>query len=166
MTDRRRSVALTEVEMVQNPALGAIVLWTYARAYQDTVSRKPTPFLPLFLVLPLCLHRPTLELAIHTNPSSGLGKFCEKISERREELFAIHERALLLRELTISSLAFGQYSELFQITYHDASLIAVDAKHPLIPERILPLMKGAKRIGTWFRSVDTVEIFKALKVDA
>jgi hypothetical protein len=51
--------------------------------------------LPLaFLVLPLVLHRPTLEMINSTRKASGLALFAAKLGEERENLLAVHERAL------------------------------------------------------------------------
>lgn len=157
---------LSEIEIVQNPPFGAVLLWGYGRSYQDTTTADASHLLLSFLILPLCLHRPTLSQINGTYPSSGLGKFCEKLSSRREELFAVHERALTLRELTFNSLAFGIRSGLLSVNYETATFRAIDAKPPALPERILPHTKGASKLGIWFRALDVIEIFKALRVDA
>ncbi|MEH6695789.1 MAG: three component ABC system middle component [Hyphomonas sp.] len=157
---------LSEVERVQNPALGATLLCEFGQTYQKNPSADSAHLLAFFLVLPICLHRPTLGLAIQTRPSSGLGKFCEKLSEHREELFAVHERALLLRELTFSSIGFGVEAGLLNIDYKTGHLRALDKKIPAPPDRVAPLFKGANRLGHWFSSLDTTEIFSALKVEA
>lgn len=157
---------LTEVERVQNPALGAMLLCEFGRAYQKTSAADPAGFLTFFLVLPVCLHRPTLNLVLQTRQSSGLGKFCEKLSERREELFAIHERALLLRELTFSSIAAGVHARVLAVDYDSGTLRAFDASLPTIPDRVSLLFKGANRLGAWCSSLSTTDIFRALQVEA
>ncbi|MDF1848284.1 MAG: DUF6521 family protein [Parvibaculaceae bacterium] len=158
-------VDLTEVEKVQNSALGAWLLWEYGRGYQNTATTAPSHFLLFFLVLPVCLHRPTLDIANSTQEKSGLGKFCEKLGEKREELLAVHERALKLRELTINSVSSGINAGLFDLDYQTGLLRALDRKAPKSPERVKPLAKGAIKLGAWFRGIDAANVFTALKVD-
>lgn len=157
--------ALTEIEKVQNPALGAWLLWEYGRRYQTTTSSAPSHFLLFFLVLPICLHRPTLDAVNSTQEKSGLGKFCEKLGSKREELLAIHERALKLRALTLNSMSFGVRAGLFDINYNTGVMRALEHKAPKPPERVKPHAKGAVKLGAWFEAIDAVNVFTALKVD-
>ena len=69
-----------------------------------------------FLALPLVLHGPTMRIIKSTNQSSGLAKFVSKLAEERERLFAVHDRALALRSLTLESVAAGIAAKLM---YHD-----------------------------------------------
>lgn len=165
MSETASIVALTEVEKVQNPALGAWLLWEYGRRYQTTTSSVPSHFLLFFLVLPICLHRPTLDAVNSTQDKSGLGKFCEKLGTKREELLAIHERARKLRALTISSISFGVRAGLFDIDYESGGVRALEHKAPKPPERVKPHSKGAVKLGAWFEAIDAVNVFTALKVD-
>src|SRR5262249_8795438 len=62
------TTALSELEIVQNPALGAYAIWRFGLSFQTEEGRPPS--LPLaFLVLPLVLHRPTLEVIIFNSQS-------------------------------------------------------------------------------------------------
>jgi hypothetical protein len=166
MTLERGHDYLSEVERVQNPALGAMLIWKYGRSFQAHVAAEPSNLLLAFLILPLCLHRPTLDLVIGTQARSGLGKFCEKLSEKREELFAVHERCLALKELSLNSLAFGERSGILAVEYESAKLRALEVADPALNERVKAQAKGAERIGVWFSTLETAEIFHALKVVA
>lgn len=157
--------ALSEIDIVQNPAFGALLLWTFGRTYQDSLQRDPSSILLYFLVLPICLHRQTLEVANSTLARSGLGKFCEKIGTEREELLAIHERCLKLRELTLNSIGFGVRAGLFSVNYSDATLRANDRPAPELPERVKIHVKGAEKLGTWFQRLELDSIFGALGVE-
>ncbi|MCG3268379.1 three component ABC system middle component [Yoonia sp. I 8.24] len=159
------TAALTEIDKVQNPALGAWLLWEYGRRYQTTTSSAPSHFLLFFLVLPICLHRPTLDAVNSTQERSGLGKFCEKLGSKREELLAIHERALKLRALTLSSISFGIRAGLFDMNYNTGVMRALEHKAPKPPERVKPHAKGAVKLGAWFEAIDAVNVFTALKVE-
>jgi hypothetical protein len=166
MTLERGSDYLSEVERVQNPALGAMLIWKYGRSYQAQLTTEPPDMLLAFLVLPLCLHRPTLDIIVGTQARSGLGKFCEKLSERREELFAVHERCLALKELSLNSLAFGERAGILAIEYQTARLRALEVADPSLSERVKAQAKGAEKLGIWFSALKTSEVFYALKVVA
>lgn len=166
MDRAKRADPLTEVDIVQNPALGALLLWSFGASFQNTVARNPVGFLPLFLILPLVIHKPTLEIISRTNKSSGLGKFCEKLGQKREELLAVHTRALVLRDLTLNSIGFGVRANLLKVDYSLGSVTSLDANPPAPTGRIRPLVNGSKKIGIWFQPHSEVEIFKALQVAA
>lgn len=163
MVEPRR---LSETYLVQNPALGAALLATFGRAFQDSVSAAPSLLLHQFLILPICFHRKSAELASKTNPSSGLGKFCEKISANREDLFAVHERALALRKATLESLAFGLRAKLVALNYDSATVRALQAAPQPKTQSATTMFKAASRLGIWFRDVDIVQTYKALRVSA
>src|ERR1700675_3067915 len=97
---------LSELNLVQNPALGAYVLWQFGLGYQS-LDGEAAKLLAVFLVLPIVLHRPTLELVGSTQKGSGLALFAAKLAEREENLLAVHTRALVLRPLTLRSIGFG-----------------------------------------------------------
>jgi Family of unknown function (DUF6521) len=51
---------LHEVEIVQNPGLGSVIIWKFGLGYQAETGSL-SPVMPLvFLVLPIALHAPTL----------------------------------------------------------------------------------------------------------
>ena len=162
----RHEAYLSEVNRVQNPAFGATLLWVFGRSYQSTVAAEPSHFLLTFLVLSLCFHRPTLNIVNGTRAQSGLGKFCEKLGEKREELLAVHERCLELRDVTLSSVSFGERHGLLSVNYGNARLLAIDVKPPRFPERIRDHVKGAEKLGIWFSSLKPPEVFYALRVEA
>ena len=113
----------SELEIVQNPALGAYVIWRFGLGFQSDDSRPSS--LPLvFLVLPLLFHRQTLQVIGSTRKASGLTLFAAKLGEERENLLAVHERARLLRTLTFESLVLGIQGKLLSLDYGEASMRA------------------------------------------
>src|SRR5262245_60610319 len=108
---------ISSIEAVQNSAFGAVLLWSFGRAYQtELIGRQPELHLS-FLVLPVVLHRPTLNVLASTNKASGFGKFVEKLSRQREDLVAVHARALAMRQLTLASISTGAASGLLSVIY-------------------------------------------------
>ena len=159
---------LNEFEIIQNPALGAYVIWRFGTGFQDE-PRHP-PLLPLtFLVLPLVLHRETLEKINSTRKSSGLALFAAKLGENRENLLAIHDRAIALRRLSLESIAMGIGVRLLSLDYRAATIRAnapePGARNPVLPERVRPLSKGAEKVGYWFSKVGLHQVATTLAVE-
>lgn len=146
-------LSLTEPELIQNPALCSYTLWHFGLGFQS--DHQYPALLPFaFLVLPLVLHRPTLDLIVSTRKTSGLALFAAKLSEERENLLAVHERARLLRTLTFQSIAFGINSRLLSLNYQQATLrsneLESGRKAPPTPERVKNFPSAAERLGYWF----------------
>lgn len=155
---------ISPIEAVQNSALGALLLWQFARAYQEHSGGSAPIFHLAFLVLPLTLHRSTIEKISGTYPSSGLGKFVEKFGKEREELLAIHDRTRAMRTLTLEALATGIATGLLEIDYESAVFrsLLVKLRHP--SQRIKLMSAGATKLGQWMSRVPPQTIFSLLQV--
>lgn len=168
MTAQRQSQQLSEVAVVQNPALGAFALWLFGQAFQAR-DGYPAPLPLTFLVLPLILHKPTLNLVLGTNKASGLLLFAGKLGEKREELLAIHNRALLLRQLSLESLMLGEQTRLLRIDPATASvwsnMLEEGTKAPRLPERIKHIAPACERLGHWFAGLTDQQVAHALNVE-
>jgi len=155
---------LSPVETVQNPAFGSVLLWQFGFGYQrESIDRLPS-FELLFLVLPIILHARSLAHVTSTLVGSGLGKFVEKLSESREDLLAIHDRALAMRLLTLQSIGMGVTTGLLSLNYESASVRANDEKLPKAPERTKRHIAGAEKLGAWFARVPIGQTFSILQV--
>jgi Family of unknown function (DUF6521) len=168
LTEASGPSPLDEIEIVQNPALCAFVLWRFGLGFQSEDERPAT--LPLaFIVLPLVLHRPTLDLINSTRKASGLALFVGKLGEQRELLVAVHERALALRHLSLQSIGLGVASRILTLDYDAATLRAntlePDAEKPKLPERIRDFSGAADKIGYWFSKVTLNQVASMLVVD-
>ncbi len=158
------SAPISSVEAVQNSALGSVILWSFGRGYQEEVMGQ-LPLLHLsFLVLPIVLHRPTLELVSGTFPSSGLGKFIEKFDRHREDLMAVHSRALAMRRLSLEAVSTGMAAGLLSLKYEQAVLRANDVKVRKPTERIRPYTAAADKLGRWMARIPSDSVFSLLRV--
>ena len=162
------SRALTELEIVQNPALGGYTLWRFGAGFQSEDGRPAA--LPLaFLVLPLLLHQPTLKMITSTQMASGLALFAAKLGQERENLIAVHERALALRRLSLQSIAMGVNNRLLTIDYDAATLRANTAdeslRKPSLPERIRSFSGAADKLGYWFSKLGLHQVASTLAVE-
>jgi hypothetical protein len=168
MREVARPLHISEAALVQNQALGAYALWKFCLGYQD---REGLPaVLPLaFLVLPLILHSPTLAMVLSTHKSSGLHLFAGKLGDKREDLLAIHGRALALRRLTLDSLVCAEQSGLIRIEPTMATIWSInpseDLRMPALPERIRRLGPACERIGYWFAGLTDQQVVHTLRVE-
>ncbi len=78
--------SLSEIEIVQNTALAATMIWRCGLGYQDESGSSPMPFHLSFLVLPVCMHKDTLDHVLSTQKRSGLSMFAAKVAQNREDL--------------------------------------------------------------------------------
>lgn len=150
---------------MQNPAFGALLLWRFGRGFQNEKIGELPAIQLHFLVLPLVLHRPTMEMIRSTNQSSGLARLVAKLSDERERLFAVHERALALRELTLDSLAAGSAAKLLSVDYETAQIRANEFKVPATPERLKHHLSSAEKLGRWSARLPPNLVFSLLKVE-
>lgn len=156
--------SISSIEAVQNSAMGAVMVWSFGRGYQEEVLGALPLFHLSFLVMPIILHRPTLEIVSGTNQSSGLGKFIEKFRRQREDLMAINERAISMRKLTLEAISTGVASGLLSVMYEDGLIRANEVRVRRSTERIKPYTAGAEKLGRWMARVPPPSIFSLLHV--
>lgn len=159
---------LSEIEIIQNPALGSYLLWHYGREFQKD-HEVSSPALLSFLVLPLLLHKPTVKLVTSTFKRSGLSLFAAKFGENREDLLAVQGRAAALRPLTLQSLAIGTSARLLTVNYEAGTMRANQLddglKAPTLPERLRALAPAAEKLGHWFATSGPHQVALTLRVE-
>jgi hypothetical protein len=162
--------ALTkEVRNIQNPALGAGLLWRYVCGYVGThPSRDPAPLPLLFVVLPIILHEQTENFVQNTQRASGLrtfaAKFARSENSKQDLLLAIHDRMITLRTLTLESFRLALSTRLLHLD--GASVIPLSETQAVagIPPDVRRLMRNADKIGSWCGLLTIHEIAVSLKV--
>ncbi|WP_374470338.1 three component ABC system middle component [Phenylobacterium sp.] len=156
---------LSPVEIVQNPAFGAQVLWNFAHGYQAEKVGDLPDLPPFFLVLPMVFHAPTLSDIKSTQLPSGLLKLVAKLAEERERLFAVHDRAVAMRGLTLQSLGVGIATKLLHLDYESALVRANELKLPPPPDRLRAHTAGAEKLGRWFARLPANQVFSLLQIE-
>ena len=111
-----------EVQNVQNPALGAALVWRFCCGYVEAHRVNASPPLPLlFLVLPIILHQATSEFVKRTYKSSGLRAFAAKFGDssvsKQDLLLQIQERSIRWRKLSLQSIELAVAGKL--VTFED-----------------------------------------------
>jgi hypothetical protein len=165
---RSRAPQLNDLAIVQNAGLGTLALWHFGLGFQSEEHQPPNIALT-FLVLPTVLHHQTLEYVTSTNKRSGLALFAAKLGAEGEQLLSLHERALLLRERTLESIAIGISSRLLFVDYETAMIrsntLELRAKGPVLTERIKRIGPGAEKLGYWFSKHSIEQIAHLLRVE-
>lgn len=159
-------LTLNEAQLVQNTALGGVLIWMFVHAYAEAADRGcPLPL--CFLVLPILFHHATRRGAETTAKSSPFSKFIEKFEANRQDLLAVHPRMLALRPLTLRSLQLAAHRNLLTIDFVTADVTPrrLSPLPPLLqPERLRKMFRGAERLGVWMAPHPMSNIAAALRV--
>lgn len=153
---------LSELDIVYNPALGAYLIWRACRGHFSQAG-KSLPLPLAFLVLPAALHRQSSTMAAATRDASGLTAFATKLGARQEDLLALHERALTLRELTLASIVVASMAEMIQVAPASAELTAFDAK-PTPDAAVVKLGSMCEKFGGWLARLSPEQVSFTLRV--
>lgn len=158
---------LSEVQAMQNPPLGATLIWRFACGYAPQYDAHDGVPLPLaFVVLPVVLHERTRMEVTSTRVSSGVRKFEEKFRDRGDMLFAINQRAISMRGLTLHSVRQALASGLLTLDSERGSLWPRSYSNPPIDAKsVLELLGAAEKLGNWCRSLSVYEISGILRVE-
>ena len=159
-----------EVYAIQNPALCAVLLWRFTCAYnQHHPNRDHAPLLLLFIVLPMVLHRATLDVIVSTRNQSGLracvAKFSASKENKQDIVLGIHDRAGRLRQLSLDAIKTAVSTRLLHVD-PNSRVIPLSLTEPSasFTRPIMPLISGAERLGFWFSQLSIHEIAVILKV--
>ena len=160
-----------EVRNVQNPALGALLLWRFSVGYSKASRVHDAPPIPLaYIILPIVLHQETHSLLSSTQKRSGLrafvGKFSESKHSKSDLLLSIHNRALALRELTTRSLELAVSTHLVHLDTTEGVFVPVSKTAPKvgIPKEIQTMAADSEKLGLWCAELSLFEISLALRV--
>lgn len=165
------SILSKESHIVQNPALGAFLIWRFAVGYeQGSKNKDGTPLPLIFIVLPILLHPEICEFVMNTREASGLrafaGKFVSTQVSKSDLLLAINKRAIKMRSLTMHSLNLATETRLTSIAPGNGTVIPLSNTPPKsgVPASITPLFKAAEKLGVWCSQVSLHEVSIILKV--
>lgn len=155
-----------EIYQVQNPAIGATILWRFICGYKSK-NCDPTPFPLLFIVLPIIFRDDLCSIIKSTQNGKGLSKVSEKLfaEKRNDELYSINNSAIALRSLTLASFNIGISTCLFNMNFETAMVYPlVETNKKGLPVSIKKLLDSAEKLGIWCSELTLVEICEWLKV--
>lgn len=155
-----------EVYYVQNPAIGAAILWQFVNGYYDK-ENKAVPFPLLFIVLPIVFRRDLCEIIYSTRKGKGLSKVSEKLfnDKKNDNLYTINNSAIELRSLTLDSFNIGTSARLFALDTSTATVLPLTrTKKSGLSRSIKKLLDAAEKLGAWCSELSLLEICEWLKV--
>lgn len=155
-----------EVYNVQNPAIGAAILWRFICGYKSK-DNEPTPFPLLFIVLPIIFREDLCAVIKSTQKKKGLSKVSEKLFDGKkiDELYSINNSAIEMRSLTLASFNVGVLSNLFKMDYEKALVYAlIDTNKSVFASSTKYLLDSAEKLGVWCSELSLLEISEWLKV--
>ena len=169
--ESRNSPLTREARHVQNPALGAVLLWRIrVRLFGAAPDEWACGRLQeLFLVLPILLHQDTFDLLKATTLPTGLHGFANKFTRsdvgKSDLLLGVQSRAIAWRSLTWDSIRLGVQVNIISITSSSGTVIPVTRTSPTdVPVSIKPLLANAEKLGAWCADLSVFEIGALLKV--
>ena len=167
------TILIDEINLINNPALGAYLQWKYSLAYiENHKEQAASPGILLFLVLPVLFHRPTLDFIDGTNRPTGLAKFSEKFLDVKNKksglLMSLHTRVLDMKTTSMHSLQMAIDRSLVTLIPETGRVVPFNANqiHPpkTMPPIIRKMGKNADKLGFWFSKNSLKEISFYLKV--
>jgi hypothetical protein len=158
-----------EAQNVQNPALGAALIWRFCCGFVESNSTSAPPQLPVvFLVLPIVLHQETLTFVRGTRKSSGLRAFAAKFGDskasKQDLLLQLHDRAARWRQLSLTSLELAVAGQLISVSDDGTVFPLSRANARGLSDDVKQLMVDAEKLGHWCSQLTTHEIAHTLKV--
>lgn len=158
-----------EAQNVQNPALGAALIWRFCCGYGAAHPTGDSPPLPvLFLVLPIVLHQATAELLRRTMVSSGLRAYAAKFGDskisKQDLLLQIHERTLRWRTLSLQSIELAAAGRLIHLSESGEAVPLSRTKARGLSDEVKQLMADSEKLGSWCGKLTLHEITMTLKV--
>lgn len=150
-----------EAYRMQNPALGAVLLWRFAKGHVAADVQKRGASLPLaFLVLPMVWHLDMADTISGTRDDSGLRKFAAKFTETdaaRDILLGIHPRAVRWRPRTQAAIRMGLSAGLLDV--RDGRLAPLrSGNEPRSNRTVTAMGDAAERLGIWFSALSLHEV--------
>lgn len=147
---------IDEIEQVQNPGLGAALIWRFACGYESAGNHEAVPLAYAFLVIPLLFNKGVQEAVISTH--KGLRKLEEKLNGAQALLASIQEGALSMRGLSRESLALAIRAGLLTLDVPNGLLRIRSATPPGVQdESAAKLLKAADKLGLWASQVSLRE---------
>lgn len=162
-------VLAREALNVQNPALGATILWRFVCGYRS-VQQKDSPLPLLFIVLPMIFSESILEIISSTQTKSGLRACVDKFSISKEGksdiVLSIHDKANQMKKLTLESIQIATATKLISIDNSSGCVFPLSETELKsgVPTSIRPLIRAAEKLGVWCGELSIFEISNILRV--
>ena len=156
-----------DVMYVQNPALGAVLLWRFTCGYYSNENR-PVPFPLLFVVLPIVFRQDLCSVIKSTQKASGFSKVSEKLfsGKLNDSIHYVNNTAIQMRELTLEAFNIAVEAHLMSLSTENATVSPLTtAIRKYVPKGDCKIMlSAAEKLGAWCSELTLLEVGKWLKV--
>ncbi|UWG97514.1 DUF6521 family protein [Dehalobacter sp. DCM] len=157
-----------EFENVQNPALGAYIIWNFSRGYYEYNSSF-IPFQLFFVVLPIIFRADLVDIITSTQKQSGLRYFADKFLTtkvlKNDMVSHIHKASEGTKLLTLKSLQIAIHANLISLDAESALLFPITISEKKSESAsVIRLGKAAEKLGNWCARLTMHEISQILKV--
>lgn len=156
-----------DVMYVQNPAIGAALLWKFTCGYYSNES-QPIPFPLLFVVLPIVFRQDLRTVIKSTQKASGLSKVSEKLfsGKQNDSIHYVNTTAIQMRELTLEAFNIAVEANLVSLSAETAMVFPLTTTvRKYTPKGdCKDMMAVSEKLGAWCSELTLLEIAKWLKV--
>lgn len=156
-----------DVAYVQNPALGAALLWRFVCGYYSN-ENHPVPFPLLFVVLPICFRQDLCTVIKSTQKASGLSKVSEKLfsDKQNDSIHYVNTAAIQMRNLTLEAFNIAVEANLMLLSSETATVLPlVTTFHKYTPKNnCKDMIAAAEKLGAWCSEITLLEVSNWLKV--
>lgn len=157
----------SEVSLVQNPALGALTIWSFVLGYCKKDIRVAAPFNLVFLVLPLVANS-TFRSAINSTRSSLFKMKTKMLKDGHGSSFLLlRETAPLLYGLSSESIGVAVSANLIKYDDPNCGFVPLRKTIPVslsLSDKEQEYIKASKTLGRWMSQMSLWEICSTLGV--
>lgn len=156
-----------DVMYVQNPAIGAVLLWRFTCGYYSNKNR-PLPFPLLFVVLPIVFRQDLCSIIKSTQKASGLSKVSEKLfsGKLNDSIHYVNNTAIQMRELTLEAFNIAVEANFVSLSVETATVLPLTTTiRKYVPKGdCKSMIAAAEKLGGWCAELTLLEVSKWLKV--
>lgn len=153
---------LNEFQIFKNEAIGAHIIWQFAKSYAANHTEKASPTLMLSMpILPICLNERTVNLICNRNYKEG--SLIKALNDTKDIFMGLQERMEEMADLTLSSIYLASNTGLIEYNKASSEIIANTKGIPLKHYQSLSkdqqnIIDSSRRIGYWFSKLSLSEI--------
>lgn len=159
---------ISEYDNIQNPMLGAYILWSFVRGF-FLERNELIPIEELFIVLPMIMKPDIAELIKSTNRTSGMRTMSDKFMNtnvlRNDLICELNNDIDKMKELTVVSFAEAIKAGLISIDKNSNMIYPLEIdRRKKETSNIKQMGKNAEKLGQWCSDMSLVQIEEILKV--
>lgn len=158
----------SEYDNVQNPMLGAYLLWNFVLGYFSE-KNEYAPIEELFIVLPMIMRSDIADQVKSTNKVSGMRAMSDKFMKadilKNDIISNLHKDIQSMKDISAMALAEAIKAGLVSVDVENSTIFPLELrKHNKESVNVLQMGKNAEKLGQWCAGMDLIQIEEILKV--